>query len=579
MSNFYNDNSDILFHMEHMDIARIIELKEDNFADRDKVSYASKDVDDTRDNYGRVMEIVGEIAGEFVAERAPQVDIDGATFKDGEVIYAKGSLEALDRLKKSDLMGFTLPRQYGGLNMPKIMYTIATEIISRADASLMNIFGLQEIADTIYHFGSEDQKGRFLPRFSSGEVMGSMALTEPDAGSDLQAVALRARQDNDGKWRLNGVKRFITNGCAEISLVMARSEEGTIGGRGISLFIYERDKHMKIRRIEHKLGIHGSPTCEMQFNNAPAELLGKRKMGLVKYTMSLMNGARLAVTAQAVGIAEAAYREARKYAASRSQFKKSIDEFSAIYEMLTDMKVDIEAGRSLLYETARLVDLKEGVEKKAEQYPELAKDLKEDVKRYGKYAALFTPLAKAYATEMGNDVCYKAVQIHGGVGFTCEFNVERHTRDVRITNIYEGTTQLQIVAAIGGVVGGVVVERLNDYEADTDFSGVAELLSQAQEFRASMEKAVAHVKEKKDPAFQEFHALRLVNIATDTIIGYLLCRDALLSDRKKKIAAIFISKARNRILQNLAYILSNDTQIIDFHKEIIGDTANGEHDG
>ena len=571
MSNFYLDNSDILFHMNHMDIARIIDLKEDNFADRDTISYAPKDTDDALDNYHRVLEIVGEIAGDFVAERAPQVDLEGATFKDGEVIYAKGSLEALDRLKKSDLMGFTLSRKYGGLNMPKTVYAIATEVISRADASLMNIFGLQEIADTIYHFGSEDQKQRFLPRFSSGEVMGSMALTEPDAGSDLQSIVLRAREDSSGRWLLNGVKRFITNGCAEISLVMARSEEGTIGGRGISLFIYERDSHMKIRRIEHKLGIHGSPTCEMQFNDAPAELLGKRKMGLVKYTMSLMNGARLAVTAQAVGIAEAAYREAKKYAASRSQFKKPISEFSAIYEMLTDMQVDIEAARTLLYETARIVDIKEGVEEKSEKYPDAAKDLKDDVKRYGKYAALFTPMAKAYATEMGNAVCYKALQIHGGVGYTCEFNVERHTRDVRITNIYEGTTQLQIVAAIGGVIGGVVVERLNDYENDTDYFGVTELFSQVQGFRVHLESAVSHVKEKKDPAFQEFHASRLVNMATDTIIGYLLCRDALKSERKKKLASIFISKAKHRVKEHLAFIQSDDTQIIDSHKDIIGE--------
>ena len=569
MSNFYQDNSDILFHMKHMDLDRIIELKEDNFADHGTFSYASKDIEDTRDNYQRVLDIIGEIAGDFVAERAPQVDIEGATFKDGEVIYAKGTLEALDRLQKADLMGFTLARKYGGINMPKTVYTIATEMISRADGSLMNIFGLQEIADTIYHFGSEDQKERYLPRFSSGEVMGSMALTEPDAGSDLQSIVLRARQDNNGQWLLNGVKRFITNGCAEISLVMARSEEGTAGGRGVSLFIYERDAHMKIRRIEHKLGIHGSPTCEMQFNDAPAELLGKRKMGLVKYTMSLMNGARLAVTAQAVGIAEAAFREARKYAESRSQFKKPISEFSAIYEMLTDMKVDIEAARTLLYETARIVDLKEGVEERAEKHPDLAKDLKDDIKRYGKYAALFTPMAKAYATEMGNDVCYKAVQIHGGVGFTCEFNVERHTRDVRITNIYEGTTQLQIVAAIGGVIGGVVIERLNDYENGTDYAPVSDLYSKVQEFRSHLESAVSFVKEKKDPEFQEFHSLRLVNMATDTIIGYLLLKDALHSERKKKIASIFISKAAHRVKENLAFILSGDTQIVDFHDEVI----------
>ena len=555
--------------MEHMDLDRIISFKEDDFAEKGTFSYAPADTEDARDNYRRVLEIIGEIAGDFVAERAPQVDLEGARFENGEVIYARGTVEAMDRLRKSDLMGFTLARKYGGINMPKIIYTVSTEMISRADGSLMNIFGLQEIADTIYHFGSEDQKARFLPRFAAGEVLGAMALTEPDAGSDLQSVALKARETEDGRWLLNGVKRFITNGCAEISLVMARSEEGSSGGRGISLFIYERESHMQIRRIEHKLGIHGSPTCEIQFNDAPAELLGQRKMGLVKYTMSLMNGARLAVAAQAVGIAEAAYREARKYAASRVQFKKPILKFSAIYEMLSDMKVNIEGARSLLYETARMVDIKEGIEEKIQKHPEMEKDLKEDGKRYSKYAALFTPIAKAYAAEMANAVCYNAIQVHGGVGYTCEFNVERHYRDVRITNIYEGTTQLQTVAAIGGVVGGVIFERFNDYENETDFSPASDLFSKVGEMRLCLESAVLHVKEKKDSSFQEYHALRLVNMATDTLIGYLMCKDALFSDRKKKSAAVFLSKAIHRVRENQSYILSDDTGIIEFHEELL----------
>jgi 3-(methylthio)propanoyl-CoA dehydrogenase len=570
VSNFYQDNSDILFHMKHMDLERIISLKEDDFVEKDKFSYAPKDAEDARDNYQRVLEIVGEIAGDFVAERAPEVDREGARFENGEVIYAKGTMEAMDRLRKSDLMGFTLSRKYGGINMPKTVYAISTEIISRADASLMNVFGLQEIADTIYHFGSEDQKQRYLPKFSTGEVLGAMALTEPDAGSDLQSIVLKARQNSEGKWLLNGVKRFITNGCAEISLVMARSEEGSSGGRGISLFIYERESHMKIRRIEHKLGIHGSPTCEIQFNDAPAELLGQRKMGLVKYTISLMNGARLAVAAQAVGIAEAAFREAVKYARSRQQFKKPIIRFSAIYEMLTVMKTNIEASRTLLYETARLVDIKEGLEEKMNRHPEAEKDLREDAKRYAKYAALFTPLAKAFSSEMANEVCYNSLQIHGGVGYTTEFNVERHCRDARITNIYEGTTQLQIVAAIGGVIGGVLFERLNDYEDDTDFSSVEKIISQVREMRVHLETAISFIKEKKDPVFQEYHANRLVGMATDTVIGFLMCKDATFSDRKKKVAMVFISKAKHRVLESLSFILSDDTGVIDFHEEILG---------
>ncbi|MBT3311486.1 MAG: acyl-CoA dehydrogenase [Desulfobacterales bacterium] len=569
MSNFYKDNSDILFHMKNMDLSWVVDLKEDGFADKGKYSYAPEDYDDAIDNYGRVLEIVGEIAGEFVAPRSSAVDEESAQYKDGEVIYAKGTAEAIDRINKADLAGFTVPRKYDGINMPITIYSAAIEMISRADASFMNLFGLQGIADTITKFASEDQKRRYLPRFSSGEVMGSMALTEPDAGSDLQAVMLKATEGKDGKWHLNGVKRFITNGCAKISLVMARSEEGTKGGRGISLFIYERDENMKIRRIEHKLGIKGSPTCELQFNNAEAELLGKRKMGLIKYTMYLMNGARIAISAQAVGIAEAAYREADSYSRQRVQFKKAIRDFSAVYEMLTDMKVNIEAGRTLLYETSRIVDIKEGLEDKIDDHPESAGDLKGEFKRYSKYASLFTPIVKGYTCEMANKVCYDAIQIHAGVGFTCEFNVERHYRDVRITNIYEGTTQLQVVAAIGGVIGGVVFERLGEYEKNYDFQPVSDLFAIIREFRTQLESAVSHVKDKGDSNYQEFHAKRLVDMATDTILSYLLCIDAIKSERKKKVAQLFISKAKHRIESDLDYVLSNDDCYIELHKDII----------
>lgn len=577
MANFYKDNSDLQFHMHYSDFSRIVQLIEDDFTEKDESPYAPDSIEDTVDNYRRVLDIVGEIAGDFIAPRAAEVDESGATFKDGEVIYAKGSAEAIERIKKADLMGFTLPRKYGGINMPLTIYSAAIEIISRADASFMNVFGLQGIADTISKFGTEDQRQRYLPRFCTGEVMGSMALTEPDAGSDLQAVMLKATLGDDGKWRLKGVKRFITNGCADVSLVMARSEEGSAGGRGISLFIYERDENMKIRRIEHKLGIKGSPTCELQFNNAEAELLGQRKYGLIKYTLWLMNAARLAVAAQAVGIAEAAYREAHAYAHDRVQFKQPIGEFPAVYEMLTDMKVSLEAARSLLFETSRIVDVKEGLERRVEKYPDRAADVKDDIKRYTKYAALFTPLVKAYSSEIGNKICYDALQIHGGVGFTCEFNVERHYRDVRITNIYEGTTQLQVVAAIGGIIGGVVSERLNDFENDYDFSSVEDLFKRSQKLRTHLEVAVSHVKEVGDTAFREYHAQRLTDMAADTVLSYLLCIDALKSERKKWIAHLFINKARIRVKSTLDYIVSDDRSLIDYHKAVISaaDPAEG----
>ncbi len=569
MSNFYRDNADILFHIKNMDLSRIIDLKEDGFAEKDAYPYAPQDEDDTKDNYDRVLEIVGEIAGEFAAPRAREVDEEGAMFADGEVTYPKGIQETLARINQADLAGFIMPRKYGGINMPMTIFSAAIEMVSRADASLMLVFGLQGLSGTICRFGSEDQKKRFLPRFATGEIFGSMALTEPDAGSDLQSVMLRAFQDEDGQWRLNGVKRFITNGCGDISLVMARSEEGTTSGRGLSLFIYERDGDMKVRRIEHKLGITGSPTCELQFNNAKAELLGKRKLGLIKYTIYLMNGARLAVAAQSVGIAEAAYREAYAYANDRVQFKKPVRDFAVISEMLTEMKISIEAARCLVYETSCIVDIKEGIEDRIEKHPNRAADLKDDLKRYTRFASLFTPLVKSSSAEMANKVCYDAIQVHGGVGFTKEFDVERHYRDARITNIYEGTTQLQVLAAMGGVIGGVLSERLNEYEEDSDFSAISELFQPVQKMRTQLEMAISHIKEKGDAGYQEFHATRLVNMAMDVINSYLLCRKALLSERKKTVAKLYISKALYRVKSSLDYILADDDGFLQLHKAVI----------
>jgi alkylation response protein AidB-like acyl-CoA dehydrogenase len=569
MSNFYRDNQDILFHMQNMDFSDVVKMKEGDFSEKTTFPEAPVDLADAVDNYDRVLEIIGDIAGEFIAPRAADVDKEGATFANGEVSYAKGTVEAIDRLKKADLMGVTLPRRFGGLNLPKTIYSIMIEIVSRADASLMNIFGLQEISETIYKFGTEDQKQRYLPRFCRGEVLGAMALTEPDAGSDLQVVRLKAYQKEDGNWYLNGVKRFITNGCAEISLVMARSEEGSTGGRGLSLFIYEREKQMQLRRIEEKLGIHGSPTCEMQFNDAPTELLGQRKFGLIKYTMSLMNGARLAVAAQAVGIAEAAYRAANEYAATRLQFGGPIKNLTAVYEMLTDMKIAIEASRTFLYEASRIVDIKEGLEELIEKHPERKNELQDELKRYTKYAALFTPALKAYTTEMGNKVCYDALQVHGGSGYTQDFAVERHVRDVRVTNIYEGTTQLQIIAAIGSVVSGTVFERLDEYEKSHDFASIAETFSKAKTLRKYLEDTIVHVKNRNDKLYQEYHERRLVELANDTIIAYLLCIDALKSDRKKILAHCFIAKALPKCKAKMEYILSNDTSVLEFHETLI----------
>ncbi len=571
MPNFYSDNSDILFHFNNMNISEIINLKEDNFSEKDDFLHAPQNEADAMDNYNKVLEVVGNIASGFIAPRAANVDRDGIVFENGEVIFPENILDSFEKTKQADLTGFSIPRKYGGIQIPITVYIMAVEMISRADASFMNIFGLQGISDTILKFGSEEQKLKYLPLFASGSVMGSMALTEPDAGSDLQAAMLKASLKDDNTWELSGVKRFITNGCAEISLVMARSEKGHIGGRGLSLFIYRRDDKMKIRRIEHKLGIHGSPTCELQFNNAPAELLGKRKLGLIKYTMHLMNLARLAVAAQALGIAEAAYRESLSYAKKRVQFKKPIYEFSAIFEMLTLMKVNIEASRTLLYEASRCVDIKDGLENKIEKYPEKKKDLQKKLKKYAKYSALLTPFVKSYIAEMSNKICYDAIQIHAGVGYTCEFAVERLYRDARITSIYEGTTQLQILAAIGGVTDGTLLEIINSYENNHDFNNVSELIAGARYIRSQLELSINYIKEKKDIKYQEYHSARLVLLGTETMISYLMTIDALKSEAKKKTAALFISTAKNQAESITRFILSNDQNLLNYYNDILND--------
>lgn len=569
MSNFYHDNPDIMFHLQNMDLEQVVRLKEQEFAEHGVYAHAPRDVHDALDNYHLVLDIVGGIAGDFVAPRADEVDREGARFFNGQVQYAQGTKQSLERLAQADVMGFTLPRQYGGINMPKTIYSMAIEMISRADASLMNLFGLQEIADTICKFGSSEQKERFLPRFCSGETSGAMALTEPDAGSDLQSITLRADQRDDGQWVLNGVKRFITNGCADVSLVMARSETGISGGRGVSLFIYERDEHMRIRRIEDKLGIHGSPTCELQFQDAPAELLGQRKKGLVKYTMSLMNGARLGVAAQAVGIAEAAWREAREYARQRVQFGQAINRFQPVSEMLADMQVSIQAGRSLLYETSRMVDIKEGLEELAERDSEQAKAHKETLKRYTRYSALFTPLVKAYTSEAVNDICDMALQIHAGTGYTKDFPVERLYRDARITNIYEGTTQLQVVAAMGGITTGTIFDWMDKVEQGKDFSSLPRQIEMTRQCRKALQDVVERIKERGDSRFQEFHARRVVDMAAECSMAYLVTRDALYSDSKKVLADLFLSRAVQRVMNWRDMVLNQDQVWFDQARSLV----------
>lgn len=530
MPNFYRDNDDIQFLFRHIDLGALAELSEENFKFAAQFAYAPADAAEAIQNYDMVLESLGSLSAEFIAPRAEQTDREGNTLNpDGTVTYAKGIQESLDKLAKAEVMGFTLPHRFGGLNFPNLIYSMAIEIVSRADASLMNIFGLQGIAETINAFASEEIKQRYLPDFAAGKVTGAMVLTEPDAGSDLQAVELRAFQDKDGNWFLHGVKRFITNGCGDVLLVLARSEPDRAGGLGLSLFVCDRGTTVHIRRLEDKLGIHGSPTCEIFFNNTPCQLIGERQRGLVTYVMALMNGARIGIAGQSLGIAEAAYRVARDYASSRKQFGVAIEKLPAVRDMLIDMKIALEAGRALLYETSRIVDQTIACEKRLEFNPptdkEQLKPLKEQSRRLDRLASLLTPMGKYFCSEMANRVAYDSIQVLGGSGYMRDYAVERHARDARITTIYEGTSQLQIVAAVRGVCSGACEKYLAELSQQNYAPELKDLLNKLAEGTEQLKNAVAFVKQQ-GTEYMDLYGRPLVDIAIDLIIGYLFCDQA-----------------------------------------------------
>ncbi|MFP4065258.1 MAG: acyl-CoA dehydrogenase family protein [Bacteroidales bacterium] len=540
MANFYTDNPGLAFHLNHPLMKKIIRLKENDYADKNTYDYAPADFEDALDNYHQVLEIVGEICGETIAPNAELVDTFGPKLVNNEVIYAPGTAQNLEKLTKAGLIGMSLPRKYDGLNFSMVPYVIAAELVSRADAGFANIWGLQDCAETIHEFASEEIKDEFLPRFNKGATA-AMDLTEPDAGSDLQAVQLKATQDEkSGKWKLNGVKRFITNGDADISLVLARSEPNTTDGRGLSLFLYDRnDRAVKVRRIENKLGIKGSPTCELVFKDAPALLVGDRKMGLIKYVMSLMNSARLGVGAQSVGIAEAAYHEALKYAHEREQFDKPIIQFPAVYEMLAMMRAKTDAARSLLYETTRYVDIYKSYSH-LQKERHLEQEERKELKQHQRIADVLTPLLKLFASEYCNQVAYDSLQIHGGAGYMKDFPVERLFRDARITNIYEGTSQLQVVAAIRGVANGTYLSLIRQYEemdVQPEFEYLKHILMDMTE---RYESIVAYIQEQKSDELTDFHARRLVEMAGHIIMGYLLLHDTHRDSSFRKSTGIFI---------------------------------------
>ena len=556
MANFYTDNEDIKFHLGHPLMEKIVTLKERNYTEAQQFEGAPRDFEDAIDNYDKVLEIVGEICGDVIAVNAESVDAEGPQVIDGHVKYATGTQQNIDVINQAGLNGISLPRKYNGLNFPITPFIMAAELVARADAGLQNIWGLQDCAETINEFASEEQKAKYLPRVSAGETC-AMDLTEPDAGSDLQAVQLKATyNEQDQQWYLNGVKRFITNGDGHISLVLARSEEGTNDGRGLSMFIYDRNSNaVTVRRIENKLGIKGSPTCELVFKNAPAELVGERKMGLIKYVMALMNAARLGIGGQSVGIAEAAYREGLKYAQERKQFGKAIIEFPAVREILSVMKAKLDASRSLLYETSRYVDLYKAYEDIARERS-LTPEERQEMKLYNKLADACTPLAKGLTSEYCNQNAYDCIQIHGGSGFMKDYACERIYRDARITSIYEGTTQLQVVAAIRHVFTGTYGQLISNY-AQMEISD--ELQAQkaiVEGLVAKYEEAVKNVHETADPAYTDFMARHLVEMAGDIVMSYLLMTDATRynSESLTRSAKVYVNLAAADVAKHSTFI-------------------------
>lgn len=565
MANFYTDNPDLKHHLTHPMMQKIVALKERDYSDAEKFDYAPFNFDDAMDNYDKVLEIVGDLCANIIAGNAEDVDHEGPTLKDGRVSYAAGTQVNLDACRKAGLMGMAMPRRLGGLNFPITPYIMAADIVSRADTGFENLWGLQDCAETLYEFASEDQKLRYIPRVCNGETM-SMDLTEPDAGSDLQSVMLKATKKEDGSWVLNGVKRFITNGDSDIHLVLARSEEGTTDGRGLSMFVYDkRNGGVNVRRIENKMGIKGSPTCELVYKNAPCELVGDTRMGLIKYVMALMNGARLGIAAQSVGVSELAYREALQYAKERKQFGKAIIEFPAVSEMLAVMKAKLDGSRSLLYETARYVDLYKVYEDIAKERS-LTPDERKEMKAYKKLADALTPMAKGMGSEYCNQNAYDCIQIHGGSGFMKDYACERVYRDARITSIYEGTTQLQVVAAIRHVTTGTYLGLIRGYEEQLTDVSLQPLKERLQAMTAKYEQAVAKVAEANEQAYTDFMARRLVEMAANIVMGYLLLLDAQRNESFKRTAAVYNKMAEAEVTKHAEFIATTSPAELDLYK-------------
>ena len=572
MANSYTDIPEIKFHMEHPMMQRIVELKERNFEDKGKYDYAPEDFDDAMDSYDKVLEVVGDINANVIAPNAEDVDAEGPHCENGRVRYASKTYENLDATRKAGLNGMTMPRRYEGLNLPVTVYTAANEIVSAGDAGFENIWSLQDCIETLYCFGNEEQRKKYIPLVCAGETM-SMDLTEPDAGSDLQSVMLKATYDEkEDCWRLNGVKRFITNGDSDIHLVLARSEEGTRDGRGLSMFIYDkRNGGVNVRRIENKMGIHGSPTCELTYKNAKAELCGDRKLGLIKYVMSLMNGARLGIAAQSVGIEQAAYEEALAYAQDRKQFGKEIINFPAVYDMIATIKAKLDAGRSLLYQTARYVDIYKALEDIARDR-QLTPEERKELKQFSRLADAFTPLAKGMNSEFANQSSYDAIQVHGGSGFMLEYKCQRIYRDARITSIYEGTTQLQTVAAIRYVTNGTYTSVINDMIAEVKenpaSAAYSNYVARIEAMAQKLDQAIEYVKAQENQDVLDFCARKLYEMTAYTIMSLLVLQDTMRNaELFSKSLAIFVNHAESEVARHQNYINCMNAEVLENYKQ------------
>jgi alkylation response protein AidB-like acyl-CoA dehydrogenase len=572
MSNFYTDNPDLRFCLDGQDMDRAIALREGDFGEAKAYEFAPRDAVEAKEQYEAVLKLAGEICGEFVALRAEIIDKEGNTYRDGEVILHPQLRACIDRFREADLMGLSMPRRFGGLNMPQSVKITVIEMVARADASLMNIVGLQDIAETIETFAPENLKSDVLPGLCDGGDTAAMVFTEPDAGSDLASVRLHADCEDEAKnlWRLNGSKRFITNGCGDVLVVLARSEHDISGARGLSSFLVKKGEGVRIRRIENKLGIHGSPTCEIQFTNAPGHLIGTRKRGLIDAAMEIMNGARIGIAAQAIGIAEAAAREAVRYSESRVQFGKAIRIMPPVYEMLANMRIRIEAARALNIRSAHIVELLKNLQVRANENKATAEE-KAELKVLTRLAASITPLSKYFATEMANQVCDDAIQVLGGSGYMKDYPVERYFRDARITNIYEGTTQLQVVGAIGGITSGVLGASLDQLIAKGLSSASKDLFAQVQEMRPKLDEAIALHKENKDQEFRELYARRVVDLALDLYLGALLAEQAARgSERKRALADAFFANMKPRFRENFAALQEGSRVLLEKHSLIVG---------